>query len=402
MEPNSLPRKIMHLDLDAFFCSVEELRDPSLRGKPFAVGGRPDQRGVVASCSYTARQAGVRSATPMGRALRLCQKLVIVRSHYKDYSEASRKVIQIMRQLTPLLEQISIDEAFLDLSALPEDAHTLANRLQKEINDTLGLPCSIGVASNKLVAKIATDAGKAAALKREGAVSPPNAITIVPHGQEAEFLAPLPVQALWGVGPKTAERLAELGMHTIGDIAHWPVDDLVRRFGKHGAALSRHAKGISDSPIITEHEAKSVSQETTFSHDLSDPQSLKNTLHELSQQVSRHLVKENLKGRTVKLKLRWQDFTTLTRQTTLPSATDSAEEIYRAALDLFDSVWRQPRPVRLLGVGVTQFNPPTTQQLSLWDLETADKQRLEQVLKELQERYGKQAIRKGIKISNGQ
>jgi len=394
-----MPRKIIHLDLDAFFCAVEEQRDPSLRGKPFAVGGRPDQRGVVASCSYAARQFGVRSAMPMARALRLCPKLIIVGGHYKDYRDASHKVMEVMRRLTPLVEQISIDEAFIDLSEQPEDAETLAHRLQAEINDTLGLPCSLGVATNKLVAKIATDTGKAASLKRTGTPSPPNAITVVPPGQEAEFLDPLPAQALWGVGPKTAERLAEIGIHTIGDIANWPEADLIRRFGKSGAELSRHAHGISESPIITEHEAKSISQETTFTRDIKDPERLRQVLRELVGQVGGQLRKSSLKGRTVKLKLRWHDFTTLTRQTTLPSPTDQDDVICRAVLELFEMVWQTPRPVRLLGVGVSHFDSPTPiKQLSLWDVEPADRQRLRQVLDELQECYGKTTIRRGSEL----
>jgi DNA polymerase-4 len=391
-----MQRKIIHLDLDAFFCAVEEQRDPSLHGKPFAVGGRPDQRGVVASCSYAARQFGVRSAMPMGRALRLCPKLIIVGGHYKDYREASHKVMEIMRRLTPLVEQISIDEAFIDLSELPDEPEDLAHRLQAEINNSLGLPCSLGVATNKLVAKIATDTGKAASLKRSGTPNPPNAITVVPPGEEAEFLAPLPAQALWGVGLKTAERLAELGIHTIGEIASWPVDDLIRRFGKHGAELSRHAQGISESQIITEHEAKSISQETTFVRDIKDPDQLRLVLREQSEQVGKLLRSENLKGRTVKLKLRWHDFTTLTRQVTLAAPTDQDEEICRAVLELFYKLWQNPRPVRLLGVGVSHFDlPAPTRQLSLWDVKPADEPRLQKVLSELQERYGKTTVRRG-------
>lgn len=392
-------RKIIHLDLDAFFCAVEEQRDPTLRGKPFAVGGRPEQRGVVASCSYAARQFGVRSAMPMGRALRLCPRLIIVPGHYKDYRQASQRVMEVMHKLTPLIEQVSIDEAFLDLSALPEDAEALAHRLQAEINDALGLPCSLGVATNKLVAKIATDAGKAASLKRSETPNPPNAITVVPPGQEAEFLAPLPAQALWGVGPKTAERLAELGIHTIGDIAGWPEADLTRRFGKHGAELSRHARGISESPIVTEHEAKSVSQETTFARDIRDPERLRQVLYELGSQVGSQLRKSGLKGRTVKLKLRWHDFTTLTRQTTLASPTDQDEVIIQAVLALFSALWQSPRPVRLLGVGVSHFDSPRpVRQLSLWDLQPQDQPRLQKVLDELQARYGKTTIQRGSEL----
>jgi len=393
-----MPRKILHLDLDAFFCAVEEQRDESLRGKPFAVGGQPDQRGVVASCSYAARKCGVRSAMPMGRALRLCPDLLIVSGHYSAYREASRKVMDILRQRTPLIEQVSIDEAFLDLSDLPEPVETLARHIQAEINTKLKLACSIGAAANKLVAKIATDAGKAASLKSSGTPHPPNAITVVPPGEEAAFLVPLPAQALWGVGPKTAERLAELGIHTIGDLASLPQADLVRRFGKHGAELSRHARGMDDSPIITEHEAKSISNETTFTKDVKDPEQLRKTLRQLSEGVGCQLRKSGLRGRTVKLKLRWSDFTTLTRQTTLPEPSDLNEQIYTAALGLFEQTWKPTRPVRLLGVGVSHFEAPPARQLSLWDAApTADRQRLQQALDELQERYGKNAIRRGVK-----
>jgi DNA polymerase-4 len=391
-----MPRKIIHLDLDAFFCSVEEQREASLRGKPFAVGGKPDQRGVVASCSYAARQCGVRSAMPMSRALRLCPNLIIVRGHYTDYRDASQKVMDVLQEYTPLVEQTSIDEAFLDLSDLPEALETLAQNIQGAIHKKLGLPCSLGGAANKLVAKIATDAGKAASLKSAEVAHPPNAITVVPPGQEASFLAPLPAQALWGVGPKTAARLAELGIHTIGDLARWPIEDLRLRFGKHGAELSRHAIGIDDSPIVTQHEAKSISQEVTFARDIQDPESLRKTLRQLSEQVGRSLRKSGLHGRTVKLKLRWHDFTTLTRQITLPHPSDLDEEIFQAVLGLFENVWKSPRLVRLLGVGVSHFDPPPSRQLSLWETTAPERQRLQQALDELQDRFGNNTIRRGM------
>jgi DNA polymerase-4 len=390
-----MPRKIIHLDLDAFFCAVEEQRDQSLRGKPFAVGGRPDQRGVVSSCSYAARQRGVRSAMPMGRALRLCPDLLIVSGHYAAYSEASHKVMDLLRQFTPLVEQVSIDEAFLDLSDLPEAVETLAGTIQSSINEKLGLPCSIGAATNKLVAKIATDTGKASSLRSGGAPHPPNAITVVPPGEEAAFLAPLPAQALWGVGPKTAEHLAELGIHTIGELAGWPEAELVRNFGRHSAGLNRYARGIDDSPIVTQHEAKSISQEITFARDIKDPDSLRKTLRQLSEQVGRSLRKAGLHGQTVKLKLRWHDFTTLTRQVTLPQPCDLDEDIYQAVLGLFESVWKPSGLVRLLGVGVSRFETPPSRQLSLWDTASPERQRLQQALDELQDRYGKKTIRRG-------
>ena len=199
-------RQIIHLDLDAFYCAVEEQLDPSLKGLPFAVGGRPDQRGVVSSCSYAARARGVRSAMPMARAIQLCPQLKIVPPHFKTYHEASRKVMKKLRALTQLVEQLSIDEAFMDVSELTDGAEALGRQLQNEIRTELDLPCSLGIAANKLVAKIATDVGKTAKISIKSG-SPPNALMVVPPGKEAEFLAPLPVEMLWGVGPKTGEKL---------------------------------------------------------------------------------------------------------------------------------------------------------------------------------------------------
>ena len=263
-------RAILHLDLDAFFCAVEEQYSPALRGKAYAVGGRPEERGVVASCSYAARQHGVRSAMPMGRALRLCPGLIVVPGRHGAYGEVSRKVMARLHALTPLVEQLSIDEAYLDVTELAGDvvgeAEAIARRLQATIRAELDLPCSLGVATNKLVAKIANNVGKAAARSS----SPPNAITVVAPGAEAAFLAPLPCGELWGVGPRTAERLAALGLHTIGQLTTWPEARLISEFGKHGAELYRMARGRDDSPIVTQRERKSVSQETTYVRDVAD------------------------------------------------------------------------------------------------------------------------------------
>jgi len=392
-----MSRKIIHLDLDAFFCAVEEQRDPALSGKPFAVGGRPEQRGVVSSCSYAARQRGVRSAMPMGRALRICPELIVVSGHYKLYSEASHKVMDILRQVTPLLEQVSIDEAFLDVSDLPEPLEALCRRLQAEIHQKVGLPCSLGAATNKLVAKIATDAGKAACLRAGGAPHPPNAITVVPPGEEAAFLRPLPVQALWGVGPKTAERLQGLGIHTIGELADCPAEAMAALFGKHGVGMSRYARGIDEGAVVTEHEAKSISQETTFARDVSDPEALRKTLRQLAAQVGRSLRKAGLKGRTVRLKLRWHDFTTLTRQVTLAEPCDLDEEITQAVLGLFEGVWKPGGLVRLLGVGVNGLTP-AVHQLSLWDTPDQKERRLLDALDSLRSRFGENAVQNGRKI----
>ena len=393
-------RKIIHIDLDAFFCAVEELHDPSLRGKPFAVGGSPTGRGVVASCSYPARQFGVHSAMPMGQALRLCPQLIVVRSRHSDYSAVSRQVMARLRALTPLVEQLSIDEAFLDVTGLGQPATLLARQLQQTIREDLDLPCSLGVATNKLVAKIANNVGKAQA----GGSGPPNAIQVVPPGQEAPFLAPLPCEELWGVGPKTAARLHELGMETIGDIARFPEAELERLFGKHGRDLARRAKGIDDRPVTAQREAKSVSQETTFSRDVSDGAELRQTLRRLSGGVARRLQRKRLAGSTVKLKLRWSDFTTPTRQTTLRQPIDDAGQIYDAVLKLFEKLWRPGQAVRLLGVGVTNLDERPYQP-QLWDMETEEFQRAEaayekerklrEVMEALNERYGETVMRRG-------
>lgn len=355
---------ILHLDLDAFFCAVEEQRDPALAGLPFAVGGRPEERGVVASCSYAARVFGVHSAMPMSQAVRLCPTLIVVPHHFDLYREASRKVMAILHELTPLVEQLSIDEAFLDVSAVSTDGEQTARDLQRRINSELGLPCSLGVAANKLVAKCANNIGKA----RSKGDKPPNAIEIVPRGTEAAYLAPLPVGELYGVGPKTAEKLNALGILTIGDLAKQSELEMKQRFGKSGYEMVLRARGIDDRPVVTERELKSISRETTFNRDQRDAQTLKQTLRELAADVAAQLRKEGLRGKTVHLKMRWSDFTTLTRQTTFKHGLESDEAVINAALTLFEQHWPAGRAVRLLGVGISGFEEEGAPgQLSLWD-----------------------------------
>jgi DNA polymerase IV len=385
-----MPRTILHLDLDAFFCAVEELRDPSLHGKPFAVGGKPDQRGVVASCSYAARQFGVHSAMPMAKALKLCPELLIISHHFGNYGEMSDKVMERLNNLSPLVEQISIDEAFVDISDIRDPAEATARKIQTQVRTELGLPCSVGVASNKLVAKIATEVGKHSA-RGSG---PPNAVTVVPAGKEAEFLAPLPVGMLWGVGPKTASSLSDLGIKTIGDLAAWDERDLIMRFGENGREMARHARGISDSAVVTERETKSISQETTFARDVRDDKVLESTLKELSAQVGRRLRRSDLTGKTVKLKIRWPDFTTLTRQTTLSTPTDQDDEITSTAITLMKNVRASGKPVRLIGVGVSGLTAEA-RQLELWGMESEKRRKFQGVIDELQDKYGEKTVHKG-------
>ena len=360
---DSAPRKIIHMDLDAFYCAVEEKRDPGLRGKAFAVGGRPDQRGVVSTCSYAARKKGIHSAMPMSQALRLCPELIVIAGHYSDYGEDSRAVMAILHSVTELVEQLSIDEAFLDVTELPETGEAIARKIQSEIRESLSLPCSMGVAANKLVAKIANDFGKSQ-FSGEG---PPNAITVVPAGTEAEFLAPLKVRALWGVGPKTEERLNQIHIRTIGELAAADPLTLAQTFGKHGADMVRRAQGSDDSPIATYHEPKSFSQEITFSKDVYDGKVLRESIHKQSGRVARTLQKRKLSAATIRVKIRWPDFTTLTRQTTLAQATDDPEVISETAWKLTRKVWRTGKGVRLIGVGVSGLGDPP-KQMQLWDL----------------------------------
>ncbi len=384
-------RKILHLDLDAFFCAVEEQLNPELRGKAIAVGGRPDQRGVVSSASYPARKYGVRSAMPMAQALRLCPHLIVVGQTRGVYGERSRAVMAILRDTAPDVEPLSIDEAFLDATILPDPLESVARRLQKRINDELDLPCSLGGATNKMVAKTANTVGKA----RQGGDQPPNAITIVPPGEEAAFLAPLPIRRLWGVGEKSAETLGKLGLTTVGDLANWSEDALIRRLGKLGGDIWRRAQGIDVRPVVNAQRAKSISKEVTFPKDIDDEDTLKLTLRRLSDGVGRQARKAGLAGTTVKIKLRWSDFSTLNRQMSLDHAIDLDADIYDCARKLFEQTWLAGKPVRLLGVGLSGFDD-SGRQLGLWDSLADERQEeeLQDALDRLRDRFGERTIRR--------
>ena len=384
-------RKILHLDLDAFFCAVEELHNPTLRGRAFAVGGLPEERGVVASCSYPARGKGVHSAMPMSQAVRACPGLLIVPARHRLYRTMSQRVMERLHRLTELVEQISIDEAFLDVTARGEDAEALARQLQTTIRQELGLPCSLGVATNKLVAKIANTVGKGA---KRGDNSPPCAITVVAPGQEAAFLAPLPCDALWGVGPKTAQRLADYGLRTIGDLAQRSPDEFERLLGKTGRDLVIRARGIDDRPVVTEHEQKSISQETTFTRDVGDETELLRVLRDLALGVAAELRKSGLCAGTVKLKLRWSDFTTPTRQTTLVQPSDDGETIYATAKQLFARLWQRGQLVRLVGVGVSGLTDQP-RQMGLFDAPDERVERLTATVSAMRKRFGDNAILRG-------
>lgn len=348
----SAPRCVLHVDLDAFFAAVEVLENPALAGKPLVVGGRPEERGVVATASYPARAFGIHSAMPMARALALCPQLIIVPARHGVYHTYSERVMAVFRDTTPLVEPMSIDEAYLDVTAglaAWEQGIDVARGVQDRVRSEVGLSASVGVAANKLVAKIASGHHK------------PAGLTVVRPGDEAAFLAPLPVRAIPGVGPVGEGRLAELGVSTVAGLALVPEDELRARFGRWGPELLLLARGIDDRPVVTEHELKSVSQETTFSRDLAAEEALHHELWRLSRGVGRRLKNAGVAAGTVAIKVRYSDFSTLSRQMRLAVPTDDEREIYRAALALLRRAWQPGRPVRLLGVGGHHLVPPPGQ-----------------------------------------
>jgi DNA polymerase-4 len=289
--------------------------------------------------------------------LRRCPLAIVLPPRFDVYRIYSRQVMAILRQTSPLVEQISIDEAYLDLTdqvVAWEDAVDIARTLQKRVREEVGLSASLGVATNKLVAKVASDRDK------------PGGLTVVLPGAEAAFLAPLPVRVLWGVGPRTAEKLAQIGVMTVGELAELAEKsevELRRHFGQHGAAMAEYALGIDRRPVVTKHERKSVSQERTFARDLKDAEVLDRQLRRLSQRVAQQLVRAGVVAGTVAIKLRYSDFETLTRQQRLAVPTHDAEAIYQVARVLFSRAWQRGRPVRLLGVASRHLSPPPGQML---------------------------------------
>ncbi len=387
-------RTVLHLDLDAFFCCVEELLNPALKGKAFAVGGSPNSRGVVSSCSYPARAFGVRSAMPMSQAVRLVPNLIIVNVKFGPYKDYSRRVMAIVGELTPMIEQISIDEAFFDVTGIQQPSHEIARNLQQRILDELGLPVSIGVATNKMVAKIATNRGKSTQMNGHT----PRAIFVVPPGQEAAILSPLPVSDLWGIGEKTEKHLLQFGIHTIGQLAQQEPAFLRNQFGKHGEAMWHHANGRDTRPVETEQEVKSISSETTFSRDVTKPAVLESTLHELSATVARRLRAKDMQGLTVKLKLRWDDFTTFSRQISLTQPSSDETIIAQNAIGMLYQLWQDRRPIRLIGVGVNNLRE-SIHQMSLLDVPNkAESHSVKKLVDELQNKFGFSAIRRATDL----
>jgi DNA polymerase-4 len=373
-------RTILHGDLDAFYASVEVLDDPSLRGRPVIVGGRPGERGVVSAASYEARAFGVHSAMPLRTAARRCPDGVFLPGRPSRYRDLSEQVMRIFADYTPLVEPISLDEAFLDVSgsvAAFGDGATIGRTIKDRVLDEVGLVVSVGVATNKLCAKVASDLRK------------PDAFVVVPPAEEAGFLAPLPIRRLWGVGPQLQAALADYGVATIGQLAAMPEATLHRRFGRHGDDLAARARGIDPSSVHTSHQPKSIGHEHTFETDTVDLKRLEATLLDVAESVASRLRRHHLAAGSVQLKLRYEGFETLTRQAPLPRQSREAQPIYDAGLALLRRTLVAGRGVRL--VGLTAINLSDAQQLTLFDAPDRT-DRLARSIDAVRERFGDTAI----------
>ncbi len=386
-----MPRKIIHLDLDAFYASVEQLDDPSLRGKPVIVGGS-EGRGVVCAASYEARVFGVRSAMAMGRARQLCPQAIVRSVRMARYSELSQRVFGIFGRFTDRVEGLSIDEAFLDVGGserLFGSPVEIARRIKEEILGEVGLRISAGVAPNKFLAKLATEAGK-----------PDGLVEVTPDGVEA-FLLPLPVRRLWGVGEVTARRLEGLGIRTVSDLRGLGEDRLRHLFGAGGSHLFRLARGEDDRPVEGGGEAKSVSQEETYERDQWDLEVLGRDLLEQAGRVALRLRRMGMQGRCVTVKVRYGNFETVTRSQTLEAGTDHARDLHRVAVELLGRTEAGKRSVRLLGLGASSLEAAGSGQAGLFAEEKRERLRaLDRAVDQLAGRFGKGGVRPGSLVAS--
>lgn len=378
----------MHVDMDAFFAAIEALDAPELRGKPVVVGGEPEERGVVAAASYEARKYGIHSAMSSFRAKKLCPQAIFVKPRRGRYVEISKRIFDIFRSYTPLVEPISIDEAFLDVtgcSRLFGDAVTIGRQIKERILDEVGLVASVGVAPNKFLAKLASDLDK------------PDGFRIIKEDEAEALLAGLPIGRLWGVGKVSQQALAKMGVHKIGDLFAVHREKLEAHFGIHTAKLLELAKGIDNRPVVTEHEAKSVGAETTFPKDISNTNALRAHLDRLAERVGRNLRQDRLLAHTVHLKARYADFTTVTRAVTLPSPTCSTRDIQKAARNLLlERLGRKGRPLRLIGVSVSNLVSKDEKPGELFqDPAKEQAETVDRVLDALQKKFGPKVIRRG-------
>lgn len=393
------PQKtFLHVDMDAFFASVEQHDHPELRGKPVIVGAPPGQRGVVAAASYEARAFGIHSAMPSGTAAKKCPAAIFVHGNMARYKEVSRTIMRIFESYTPLVQPLSIDEAFLDVTGsqrLFGDGKTIAGKIRRDILEQTGLTASVGVAPNMFLAKLASDMDK------------PDGLTLVPFGQAAieEFLAPLPIGRMWGVGKVMQKKMLSLGLPTLGKLQQCNFQTLEKAIGQRAASLfTRLAHGIDERGIALETKDKSISNETTFKKDLTDSEQIEATYKRLIDQVGGRLRKAGFFATTVHLKIRWNDFSSITRQTRLAIPCRDDTTLREAGMALLDAHLR-PRPVRLIGFGVSglaETDQPESQQLSLFDApdttEHEKRNRLSHATDSIRQKYGDQSLRRGSAV----
>lgn len=389
----SAARAILHVDMDAFYASIEQLEHPELRGKPVIVGGDAEHRGVVAAASYEVREFGVHSAMSSYRAKKLCPDAIFVPPRMSDYVAYSRRIFAILKEYTPLVEPISIDEAFLDVTGsrtLFGPASEIGQLIKQRIREEIGLTASVGVAANKFLAKLASDLEK------------PDGFVVIPPKNAAARLAPLPVGRLWGVGKVTQKQLAEHGVRTIKDLLAMPSHSLEGIVGSYAPRLQKLARGIDDRPVVVGEGSKSIGAETTFAKDIADGDRLRDILDSLSVRVAKRLRKEGFRAHTIQLKARYADFTTVTRATTIPISTASTRTIVQTARELLETrLEREGRALRLLGVSGTGLVRPAEGEPELFpDREREQNERVDHLLDTLQDKYGSEKIWRGVQTQS--
>ncbi len=378
--------------MDAFFVSVEQVRDPSLKGKPVIVGGDPEGRGVVAAASYEARTYGIHSAQPIARARRLCPHAIFLRGSHHLYSEFSARIFDILDTYSPLVEPMSLDEADMDLTGcqrLHGPVTDTAQRIHDEILNKVGINASVGMAANKLMAKIASTMAK------------PNGLLRILPGHEAAFLAPLPVGRIPGIGPKSGEQFKRMGIHTVRDLAQLPLELLEEVHGEWGTRLYQKARGISQSPVLKRDNTRSISRETTLEEDSTDPAFLESKLSWLVEKAASQLREEGLRARCVSLKLRYSNFKTVTRSHTLSDAACEDHVIFDTVVSLFRKLFTRRTRVRLVGVALTSLTAGAPPQMELFEnLNAKQWQKLYQGIDRLRQKYGFRSIIRGSSFLN--
>jgi len=391
MDKLRLPKHIIHLDMDAFYPAVEVLDNPELRGKPVIVGGSRE-RGVVSSASYEARKFGVHSAQPMATAMRLCPHGIVLPVRMTRYQEVSRQVFDIFHIFTPLVEPLSIDEAFLDVTGsirLFGPPVEIAKQIKQKVFENTGLTISAGVAPSKFIAKIASDMEK------------PDGLTVVAADRIREFLDPLPIKKMWGAGKVTQMALARLNVHTFKDLRQMSVEVLVKNFGKHGLHMHQLAMGIDERDVEMLHDVKSIGHEDTYFHDILDLEAAKRELLSLANRVARRMRRKGLEGKTITLKVKYSDFVQITRSVTLHHYTNDSAAIYSCACSLMEKTAVGKRPVRLLGISLSNLTDTGAgRQLSLFDRNASNEKRkeLNKTTDSIVEKFGTRSIRPGSLI----